>query len=45
MAEKVSKISICKKIEIESINKKTISDLRNNRLGKIGGIRDFEYTG
>ena len=42
MAEKVSKISICKKLEIESINKKTINDLRNNRLGKFGSITDFE---
>ena len=42
MAEKVSKISICKKLEIESINKKTINDLRNNRLGKIGNIIDLE---
>ena len=42
MAEKASKISICNNSEIESINKKTIYDFRNNRLGKIGGIRDFE---
>ena len=42
MAEKVSNISICKNLELESINTKTINEFRNNRLGKIGGIRDFE---